>query len=296
MRPVLPHKESPPPSLTLVGRPQDDREYLHFEHASEVPFQADAIELSMRNAWWLAEAALLAYWPDDEASVIFRDAAQLDSVLIDDGGTEAYIAWDEASVIVAFRGVQPDQPIDVWTDVDVVQTEWIHDGERVHEGFANALNDRAWRAIADRLAALPGRRVWVTGHSLGGALATLAADRLPDVAGVYTFGSPRVGDPTFVRGFNRRHAGRSFRFVNHRDVVARVPPARVFDVEFDHVERELRFDAKGHLVEMTPGAPAAPNAGETKSTIALVGPVIDHTPRRYAVHVWNALAGSMAPV
>jgi triacylglycerol lipase len=291
---MLPLKEPPSASLTLVGRPQDDREYVHFEHAADAPFDARAIDFSLCNAWWLAEAALLTYWTPEQARITFRDAAQLESEFIAEAGTEVYVAWNASAVIVAFRGTQPDQPIDVWTDVDVVQTSWMHGGERVHQGFRQALNDRVWRAITARLEALNGHRVWLTGHSLGGALATLAADRLRDVAGVYTFGSPRVGDPVFARGFNARHAGRSFRFVNNRDVIVRVPPAQMIDFEFAHVDHEIRIDAHGQIVEALGGLRVSA-ADHARTAVALVGPVIDHTPRRYAVFAWNALASALAP-
>ncbi|KAJ9529583.1 hypothetical protein QJQ45_013902 [Haematococcus lacustris] len=73
-----------------------------------------------------------------------------------------------------------------------------------------------------------GRRLWVTGHSLGGAMATLTALGLKrqgyNVAGLYTFGSPRVGNAGFSRLF--RDAGlwtRSYRFVNEDDAVPQVP-------------------------------------------------------------------------
>ncbi|MCA9453043.1 MAG: hypothetical protein KC584_10520, partial [Nitrospira sp.] len=61
------------------------------------------------------------------------------------------------------------------------------------------------------------RTFWFTGHSLGAALATLAADRYGDVQGLYTFGSPLVGDEGFARDFYVS----GYRFVNNNDVVAR---------------------------------------------------------------------------
>ena len=120
------------------------------------------------------------------------------------------------------------------------------------------------------------RNIWFTGHSLGGALATLAADRcirqgamlgLGDLGGVYTFGSPLVGNRHFADGFNSRVRGRSFRFVNDQDGVTKVPPQFL---GYCHVNTE-RF-----VGEDGPGLPFSEA-------------LIDHTPRRYAVLVWNAL-------
>jgi pimeloyl-ACP methyl ester carboxylesterase len=295
---MLPLKELPPPSLTLVGRPEHDREYRHFEGASEVPFDPRAFGFSQRNAWWLADSALLSYWPPDEAPHIFHDAGGLEGEFIEDSGTECYVAWNDTAAIVAFRGTQPNQPLDVWSDIDFPLVDWIESGERVHEGFRDALSHSVVERLLARLNALPNRSVWLTGHSLGAALATLFADRFPSFAGLYTFGSPRVGDPAFALGFNQRHAGRSFRYVNHRDVVTQVPAMEMFGARYAHVDRELHINGDGRIVEVAASG-ATPESGQvednTPATVALVGPVIDHTPRRYAVLVWNAVAGAMAP-
>lgn len=298
---MLPSKPLPAPSLTLVSRPELDGEYRHFEGADQMPFDASAIGLSARNAWWLAETALLTYWPPDQASLIFG-AAGLDSTYINDDSTECYVAWNDAAAIVAFRGTQPNQPIDVWTDVDALLVPWIRAGELVHQGFKDALSDTVVSAIDEQLNALPRRTIWLTGHSLGAALATLLSDRRDDVAGLYTFGSPRVGDPAFAHGFDARHAGRSFRYVNNRDVVTQVPTSGLLELDYAHVERELHIDADGRIVD-TPGLDALATPPDDVSSLAerlgptlgLVGPVVDHTPRRYAVLVWNALVGAMAP-
>src|SRR5262249_31531377 len=100
--------------------------------------------------------------------------------------------------------------------------EWR--GVVVHRGFAAAL-DCVWDRLGARLAGLPAaHRVWFTGHSLGGALATLAGYLFERTAGVYTFGSPLVGNQTFAGAFNTRFGIRSVRYVNDHDVVPRVPP------------------------------------------------------------------------
>ena len=67
----------------------------------------------------------------------------------------------------------------------------------------------------------------VTGHSLGGALAVLAADILNAqgflIHSVYTFGQPRVGDATFAARYNMTLGQRTFRIVNSNDLVPRLP-------------------------------------------------------------------------
>jgi hypothetical protein len=296
-------RDLPPPSLWLVTHPESDTEYMHFQpqmadgsirRAADVtPFDASARGFAPVNAWWLADAALLSYWDAGEATTRFREQAGLESEFFTSGGTQAYVAWNDSAVIVAFRGTQPNQQSDIWSDVDFVPIPWANGGN-VHEGFAAAL-DVVWNAIAARLQALAGRTVWFGGHSLGAAVATLAADRFARSAGVYTLGSPRVGDSEFVAGFNTRHAGRSFRYVNHHDAVTHVPPSRW---GFGHVDSERHFDAEGHAAGVSVrGADvleaAARHLAESVNLIvsgaSLIPPgVIDHTPRRYATLVWNA--------
>src|SRR5207249_4492483 len=77
----------------------------------------------------------------------------------------------------------------------------------------------------DRLlhAKSPGQKLWLTGHSLGGALATLAAAHLgrDAVQGLYTYGCPRVGDVKFTSVLPEAS---HFRFVHRRDWVVEQPP------------------------------------------------------------------------
>lgn len=72
----------------------------------------------------------------------------------------------------------------------------------------------------------PGVSTYVTGHSMGGTLAILAAYDFSvsfDIAvEMYNFGGPRVGNPSFVRNYNR-HVPNSYRVVMDGDIVPGVP-------------------------------------------------------------------------
>jgi triacylglycerol lipase len=122
----------------------------------------------------------------------------------------------------------------------------------VHLGFSRAL-DVIWLELLDDVLSwkAPEQTLWVTGHSLGGALATLAVDRLTDtdagvdIAGLYTFGQPRAGDRDFAENFDRKMPRRAFRFVNDEDAVTRVP----WPPAFRHVGKEYVFDRDGKLAE-----------------------------------------------
>ncbi len=103
--------------------------------------------------------------------------------------------------------------------------------------------------------------IWLTGHSLGGALATIAAYRLlkmgMNVHGLYTFGSPRVGNYGFVHDFRvlafqrglkgQGNEGNLQRFMNHNDIVARVPPALGFTSLFNSSSMNGMLDKWKHV-------------------------------------------------
>ena len=296
-------RHPPKPSLWLVTRPESDAEYLHFQpemadrsirRAVDVtPFDAAATVFSPVNAWWLAEAALLSYWDSGVVRSRLNAQAGLQSECFDRRGTQGFVAWNDQAAIVAFRGTQPNQQADVWSDCNFVPFRW-EKGGNVHEGFAAAL-DAVWESVAARLRSLQDRTIWFTGHSLGAAVATLAADRFGTPDGVYTLGSPRVGDRDFVAEFNARHSGRSFRYVNDHDVVTHVPPSRW---GFGHVDSEQHFAGDGQLATVSVRgadvlAAAAEHLSERIDLIvsgaSVIPPgVIDHTPRRYSTFVWNA--------
>lgn len=100
---------------------------------------------------------------------------------------------------------------------------------RFHLGFMEA-----YFAVRDRLLALvgnyPEHAIIVTGHSLGGAIATIAAldvqfnitQHTGQAISVYTFGAPRVGNAALVNSFRQR-VPKSYRFVYGWDIVTRVP-------------------------------------------------------------------------
>jgi len=141
-------------------------------------------------------------------------------------GTEGFVARRPADgrTVIAFRGTEAQKPEDLLSDLLTGTVEWPGRG-RVHLGFA-----RAFDAIRPALVAEPrnDRTVVITGHSLGAAVATLAAAALQAKAPtLITFGSPRVGDLAFVGSLG--HGITVTRFVDCCDVVARIPPAKFDD-------------------------------------------------------------------
>ncbi|MEO0825585.1 MAG: lipase family protein [Cyanobacteria bacterium J06642_9] len=131
----------------------------------------------------------------------------------------------------------------------------------VHVGFQSA-----WESVESEVvkrlqvwyteAAAAGEKpdLWITGHSLGGALAALAAVSLQvqrfQVSGLYTFGQPRVGDWNFVKTVNAMLGDRSYRFVNNNDMVPLIPPQISLinpTRRYGHFGQFRYFDSSGKL-------------------------------------------------
>ena len=152
------------------------------------------------------------------------------------GGTQAFLACDTANAlsVLVFRGTETKR-VDWVTDLQAWPCAWP-EGGRVHTGFAEALA-LVWKDLEPHLTDLRGRRLY-TGHSLGAALATLAASRrAPDA--LYTFGSPRVGNDDFIKTLGKVE---SHRYTNCCDLICRIPPD-VFG--YKHFGSLMYIDRKG---------------------------------------------------
>ena len=182
-------------------------------------------EFSLFNAWWLAEISRLVYL-ENAAGARTRDGflarvGLRERRFLERLGTQCAIVetrdeTDGAPAVLVFRGTEG--PMDWRRNSNFLLSDWPRGG-RVHAGFANAL-DAVWSELETALEAVAAPLLY-TGHSLGGALAVLAASRRPPRA-VYTFGSPRVGDAEFAASLADIAA---YQVVNRRDVVARTPPS-----------------------------------------------------------------------
>ncbi len=142
---------------------------------------------------------------------------------------------------------------------------WITDFEAMpspddlHSGFAKAV-ETVWPAIRTALAnrTAPKQPVFFTGHSLGGALAILAASRAPlernvEQVVVYTFGGPRNGGETFFTDYTPRLGDVTFRFIHGTDIVPTVPFTLLH--VYRHVGQAVQCGSGEHFEGVAPMAP-----------------------------------------
>lgn len=204
---------------------------------------------SIGNAWTLAELSRTIYTGGDRGRYLrraglheacFACVENVQCAIVRPGEhgmpPEHGMSPEHRYAVLVFRGTSG---LRNWlTNLRAVPADWAPGG-RVHRGFQRALG-KVWDAVRDRLDSIDAPCLY-TGHSLGGALATLAASLRPPVA-TYTFGAPRVGDREFVATLSSP----LFRVVNDRDIVTTLPP-RIGDRGFVHGGELRHIAADGSL-------------------------------------------------
>lgn len=157
-----------------------------------------------------------------EAELDIIDMKLIES--FDTEGTQAILVSFNDHIVLAFRGTEAKSIKDIKTDAKAKPVPCVTKG-KVHFGFKKAYeqveNDIQEKLDEDKFKEKP---LFITGHSLGGALATIAAKRLTHKGGLaacYTFGSPRVGDAEWITNIKTP----IYRLVNAADCVTMLPPS-----------------------------------------------------------------------
>jgi triacylglycerol lipase len=224
----------------------------------------DATHGDPRNALYLAQACRLAYLGNTTGGKEFREQLGLEAQLISVDNTQAYVAQNDHVLLVAFRGSEAPTTLDGFKDwlltnannYLVLPEGWLGTnfaaagvGARFHRGFLEALGV-IWEPLftmVDAAIKFSERPLWVTGHSLGGALALLAAWRFQrhfvPVHEVVTFGAPMVGNDTAARAFEQEFSGKIFRYVNLEDPIPLLPSVSLVANTYAHCPSEVALSA-----------------------------------------------------
>jgi hypothetical protein len=210
-----------------------------------------------RAMMWLSQ---LAYETDDELKVeriLGRFQLQKLGFKTNDAATGlpphsacVVIAEGRGATFVMFAGSDPGKFEDWVTDFDAMPS-----AAGLHTGFQKAV-ETVLQVIVAALAkrSAPAQPVFFTGHSLGGALAIVAASLVPidpkvQVV-VYTFGSPRTGGAKFFDDYSLRLGGSTFRLINGTDIVPTVPPP--LSGGYRHVGQAMQCKTDGTFGLTTP--------------------------------------------
>lgn len=242
----------------------------------------------LRNARTLAVACDLAYLPEAQGVEAFRTQLGLEVKLISRGNTQAYVGVNADHVVIAFRGTEAPNSIEGlkdWLLTDAVNLLIVPEGRLgtdlaaagvgalFHQGFINALAD-IWEPVFTVVEAelkTSERPLWITGHSLGGALAKLAAwvfqRKMLAVHQIYTFGAPMIGNEQAAQAFDREFAGKVFRYVNGPDPIPMLPTVSLIANKYLHSGKEMLLGAtgSGSLLQQLAGSP-----GESVLIAALI--------------------------
>ena len=210
-------------------------DYIYFETPPFQPGEPATVSLSRA-----ADASMLAYARFVQRRMVLADLQEIlatagypsvqpiGDCFVDGANTgRGYFASNDSHALLAFRGTEADNNYDKLADGEIDRT--LEAGALVHSGFKRYL-DLIWPQVMQCVAAYranhPNQNICITGHSLGGALATLAFTRLNDPAStLITLGCPRVGNSTYCNVVDAAARTRAcYRVVDDLDIVTHVPP------------------------------------------------------------------------
>lgn len=243
-------------------------------------------DLDFENLWRtnpdfvFSSLAHIAYFNGSKVKSFMKQLGASDTKFYDNKGAQAFLSiWDDKAIL-SFRGTQPIEGIgkhhhklgffrklrikyfwhlpldplsliylnnDILADLKFIPTSFDGmDNVGVHSGFLGEIN-KLWSEILTHIKQdadnLP---VYVTGHSLGAAMATLAGMR-HSFEKVITFGEPRVGMHIDKAFKSKVHT----RYVNGDDPVTKLPPELLFGYDHHGIpihiadrdgETDLRYD------------------------------------------------------
>lgn len=179
------------------------------------------MELDLNLANKFAKMANIAY-QDLNAKIEYTSLDYDHHVFLENDGAQCHVVWNKDEIAICFRGTEPSELSDILADLNALPKKSMTDGW-VHRGFRKEL-DKLWGRVEALAKSHIDKKLYVCGHSLGAAMATICTSRIEefrDVEALYTYGSPRAGTRSFVKGIRTTH----WRFVNNNDIVARVPLA-----------------------------------------------------------------------
>lgn len=250
------------------------------------------------NAYWMARLASAIYLgttkPDEQRilkDLKSEDPAFLSVYGVSKNSAQAALVEHENYLALVFRGT--DELSDWIDNINSFPEQALFGA--FHRGFLHSVMD-IWDELFARYKELNQRKprgLFLTGHSLGGAMATVATSILiqqdETFTSTYTFGQPRAATRAASRIYNVEAGAKTFRFQNNNDLVTRAP-ARIMG--YSHVGTYLYITQKQQILQ-DPGRwleflDNVSGAMESLNEIGIDG-VVDHGMQHYlaAVRAWR---------
>ncbi len=203
-------------------------DYIYLENSEQVAFDPDTADFKISNGWWLSELSLIAYESPGFIKQILKLKGFSGFKFFDVKSCQGFVAYNDETVVVSFRGTEVKSHYVVFDAIAEVKIKLVpfYNYGKVHAGFKESL-DCVWdketniKGLLDELKSKnPDIKVFFTGHSLGGATATLAGVLYSHTTAIYTYGSPKVGDADFVSSIKCR----LYRLILPKDMIPHLPP------------------------------------------------------------------------
>lgn len=240
------------------------------------------------RSWLFAYFSYIAYMMPRDGINAFAKFG-LDATFVDYDGSQAYWMVNDTDLVIVCRGTELTSMDDLNASLDFRLISTASWPGYVHAGFAESVDD-LWGEISHAISKYPNRKIWVCGHSLGGAMSALLGYKLKSLATlpspeeIYTYGCPKIGNQEFataVNSFKIPH----YRFVNSSDIVPMVPPGG-----YEHVGVLYYMNKDGNIVEPTWLQSVKDRANKIAS--GDLGFFVNHRITRYANNLYKWMKGN----
>lgn len=211
-----------------------------------VEFDPRGDSVQWETAITLAELCLLAYTEPHNRTLVTRLLGCDETVILEEKSMSGFMTLHGDAAVIAFRGTDLYCRNDWLTNFRLRYRTELGAGREIHRGFYDDGYGLFAAKIKGWLEEHRPKYTWITGHSLGGAMAAccaydLAVNNIP-FTGVVTFGQPRIGNQVMAQYLQDNVGARYLRFVNEGDFVPRAPPGiGLLLSDYWHCGARIRF-------------------------------------------------------
>ena len=207
--------------------------------------------MTRKEALYNSKLAVLAYSNKDQINWDEYGLSLVKWIENKKSDTQGFVATKDKTIYVVWRGSESKK--DFQNDASIDKVPFIEENEKIHIGFMSCWESvvgDTYDAIDTALENLQGETtdIVVSGHSLGGAVATLYAYSIKKHYPHYnvkatTIGSPRVGNKVFKENYDSSDID-TLRIVHNNDLVTHTPY-----IGFHHVNYQVRLDTAGNRLQ-----------------------------------------------